>query len=161
MSGPDNQDPTMDTLVLTSIRARDAQDVFEGAGSDLFTPEGAQLGAREVLNSSLWPSSEPMAKAAIVELQRSEAQREGANHRLANKLFEIAGHNRAPLPLIANKLVDYLSAIYGAAMRDSAGNGGSGARHGRVENRRMVKAAEELVERVQELCRGEVGGSLP
>ena len=37
------------------------------------------------------------------------------------------------------------------AVRDSAGNDDSEARHERVENRRMVKAAEELVARMQEL----------
>ena len=67
MSGPDNQGSMMNALVLTNIRARDAQGASKEAGttsSDLSTPEGA----REVLNSPLWPSNELMAKAAIVEL---------------------------------------------------------------------------------------------
>jgi len=72
-----------------------------------------------------------MAKSAIVELQRPQALREGANLRVANKLPEIAGHSRVLLPKLATKLADYLSAIYDAAMGIRRGT--TRARHDTIE----------------------------
>jgi len=106
-----------------------------------------------------------MVKASIVELQRAETLREETltNLRLASKLFEIACHDRVILPKLTGTttLADYLRTIYGAAMWDLVGNDEGEARHDRVETRRMVKAAEELVERVRELVEEKLEKACP